>query len=595
MDLTRKALDSLLTDSLQELMALICQEIERIAPDALVFIMRVDEQGILRLLVGSGLSVRQVQVLEELLASTMTGCSAMQSVDTAGVSVAQGLRTIVVPWGTSCWAKTIHSGNGRMLGALAVQLHETSTPSPLHRSLIDTCVPLCALALEREESRARLHRMAFYDELTGLPNRSLLLVRAGQAVVQAQCDKGTLAVLFIDLDRFKRVNNSLGRTGGDELLCLIARCLEQGRCRSDIVARLSGDEFVLVLPQCSGQQAAMLARQLLVTLGKPCRVADVPLVPSASIGISLFPGDGHDIDTLIHRADMAMCRAKIVGSGRFCFFSEELKRSALELPLENALRAAIEQNQLQLYYQPQIFLREGLLHGVEALARWRHPQLGDISPASFVPLAEQCGLIDALGRWVLHEACRQLAVWRQRGLEIPAVSINLSPSNFHDLDLPAVIASTLAQYGLKGTDLTLEITESVLMDNTPGFRKTLHQVHAQGVSLAMDDFGTGFSSLSHLHRLPIGELKLDRSFVYDLERDNTSRTLSRAVIGLGESLRLTVVAEGIETEGQRRILKQLGYHVGQGYLFSPPLPPDELEIWLAERPLRCVSSLAPQD
>jgi len=330
MDLIRKALDSLLTDSLQELMALICQEIERIAPDALVFIMRADEQGILRLLVGSGLSVRQVQVLEELLATTMTGCSAMQSVDTAGVSVAQGLRAIVVPWGMSCWAKTIHSGNGRMLGALAVQLRETSTPSPLHRSLIDTCVPLCALALEREESRARLHRMAFYDELTGLPNRSLLLVRAGQAVVQAQCDKGTLAVLFIDLDRFKRVNNSLGRTGGDELLCLVARCLEQGRRRSDIVARLSGDEFVLVLPQCSGQQAAMLARQLLVTLGKPCRVADVPLVPSASIGISLFPGDGHDIDTLIHRADMAMCRAKIVGSGRFCFFSEELKRSALE-------------------------------------------------------------------------------------------------------------------------------------------------------------------------------------------------------------------------------------------------------------------------
>lgn len=575
MDLTHKAIASLLRSvSLPEQATLICREIERIAPDVIAFLLRVDEQGALRLLSDSGLPDQQVPALEGLTLDSLYGIAGDAGLTDTGVS--QGPKRF--------WAAPVCSGDGRVLAMLALQLQETTTPTALHQRLIDTCLPLCALALEREESRTRIERLTFHDELTELPNRRLLQIRAGQAIAQAQRDRSPLAVLVIDLDRFKRINHALGQPGGDELLRLVARRLEAGRRCCDIVAHLSADEFALVVPYCDAEQAAASARCLLATLSRPCRIAGVPLGLSACLGISLFPTDGPDADTLIHRADMAMQRAKACGLGRFCFFSEELQRSAQELSLEEALRVAIEHNQLRLHYQPQVCFEDGRLCGVEALARWHHPQLGDISPTRFVVLAEQCGLIDGLGRWVLQEACRQLADWRSRGLAVPTISVNLSPSNFHDAGLPATIARTLAQYGIQPAELMLEITESVLMDATPAFLKILHEVHELGVLLSMDDFGTGFSSLSHLHRLPVQELKLDRSFVFDLEHDSASRTLSDAVLRLGESLQLSVVAEGIETEAQRRILVQLGYRVGQGYLFSAPLPPAELETWLAARP-----------
>ncbi|RMI00398.1 putative bifunctional diguanylate cyclase/phosphodiesterase [Stutzerimonas nitrititolerans] len=579
MVLTQKVLASLLsTASLAEQATLICQEIECIAPDAMASILRVDQQGALRPLAG------QVQGLEGLALDSLCG-NADDAVlaDTAGATQECLHDTGVAPCAKRFWAAPVRSGDGRVLAMLVIQPQEAAMPSALHRSLIDACVPFCALALEREESRTRIERLTFHDDLTGLPNRRLLQARAGQAIAKAQRDRSPLAVLVVDLDRFQRINHSLGQPGGDELLRLVARRLGEGRRFCDIVAHLSADEFALVLPGCDAEQAAASARCLLMALGKPCRIAGVPFGLSACLGISLFPGDGLDVDTLVHRADMAMQRAKTCGLGRFCFFSEELQRSALELSLEEDLRIAIERNQLRLHYQPQVCFSDGRLRGVEALARWSHPRLGDISPARFVVLAEQCGLIDALGRWVLREACRQLADWRRRGLAVPAISINLSPSNFHDPGLPATIAHMLAQHGLRPGELMLEITESVLMDTTPAFLKILREVHELGVLLSMDDFGTGFSSLSHLHRLPVQELKLDRSFVFDLEHDGASRTLSDAVLHLGESLQLSVVAEGIETEAQRRILMQLGYQVGQGYLFSAPLPSAELESWLASR------------
>ncbi|WP_312481536.1 putative bifunctional diguanylate cyclase/phosphodiesterase [Stutzerimonas nitrititolerans] len=585
MVLTQKVLASLLSRaSLAEQATLICQEIERIASDALASILRVDQQGALRPLAGTGLSARQVQVLEGLTLDSLCG-NADDAVlaDTAGTTQECLYDTGVAPGAKRFWAAPVRSGDGQVLAMLVIQPQEAATPSALHRSLIDACIPFCALALEREENRARIERLTFHDDLTGLPNRRLLQARAGQAIAKAHRDRSPLAVLVVDLDRFQRINHSLGQLGGDELLRLVARRLGEGRRFCDIVAHLSADEFALVLPGCDAEQAAASARCLLMALGRPCRIAGVPFGLSACLGISLFPGDGLDVDTLLHRADVAMQRAKTCGLGRFCFFSEELQRSALELSLEEDLRIAIERNQLRLHYQPQVCFSDGRLRGVEALARWSHPRLGDISPARFIVLAEQCGLIDALGRWVLREACRQLADWRRRGLAVPAISINLSPSNFHDPGLPATIAHMLALHGLRPDELMLEITESVLMDTTPAFLKILREVHELGVLLSMDDFGTGFSSLSHLHRLPVQELKLDRSFVFDLEHDGASRTLSDAVLHLGESLQLSVVAEGIETEAQRRILMQLGYQVGQGYLFSAPLPSAELECWLASR------------
>jgi EAL domain-containing protein (putative c-di-GMP-specific phosphodiesterase class I) len=280
---------------------------------------------------------------------------------------------------------------------------------------------------------------------------------------------------------------------------------------------------------------------------------------------------------------MAMYQAKSAERGSFRFFSAEMNRMAQErLALETALREALAQGSLCLHYQPQIELATGRLYGVEALARWTHAELGPIPPTRFIPLAEECGLIAELGRWALREACRQLAAWRAQGLKVPAVAVNRSPTAFHNLELPNIIASALEHHALQASDLTLEITESVLLDTNPSTMKTIAEVHAQGVRLSMDDFGTGYSSLSYLRRLPVSELKLDRIFVADLEGDEMARALSNAILGIGKSLQLTVVAEGVENEQQNRLLREQGYPVAQGYLFSKPLPPRDLETWLRQ-------------
>ena len=276
-----------------------------------------------------------------------------------------------------------------------------------------------------------------------------------------------------------------------------------------------------------------------------------------------------------------MYQAKSQGRGRFSFFSSEMNRLAQErLALETALRKALKQGGLHLHYQPQLDLRNGQLYGVEALARWSHPELGEISPARFIPLAEECGLIADLGRWALSEACQQLAQWRDQGLDIPAVSVNLSPSSFHNLDLPRMIADTLQRNALQPQNLTLELTESILLDTHPSTMQVIDAIHALGVRLAIDDFGTGYSSLSYLRHLPVSELKLDRSFVADMDGETDAQALSNAILGIGKSLHLTVVAEGVETASQHRLLQDQGYDVAQGFWFARPLPPQELADWV---------------
>ena len=339
-------------------------------------------------------------------------------------------------------------------------------------------------------------------------------------------------MLFIDLDRFKQVNDSLGHPAGDELLRQIAGKLRQDLRASDIAGRLSGDEFVVVLPQSDVVQTTDMVERLLELLGAPVTVAGVALAASASVGIAMFPDDGRDMETLLHRADMAMYQAKSSGRGCFSFFSSEMNQLAQErLALETALRQAIQTRQLHLHYQPQVDMETGKLYGVEALARWTHAELGEISPVRFIPLAEECGLIADLGHWALREACRQLSAWRAQGLAVPAVSVNLSPTSFHNLDLPRMIADTLQINSLTSQDLTLELTESILLDTNPSTMKTIAEVHANGIRLAMDDFGTGYSSLSYLRRLPVNELKLDRSFVADLGNDEAARALSARYSG----------------------------------------------------------------
>ncbi|UDF36804.1 UNVERIFIED_ORG: EAL domain-containing protein [Shinella sp. XGS7] len=579
---------------LAEVLDMVCREVERIAPDVQASILEVDEQGLLHPLAGPSLPPEYSAQLDGLpIGPSVGSCGTaawrrapVQVDDIASDPLWADYRALALPLGLrACWSTPFCNSEGRVIGTFAFYYRsrvQDSEAQRFHQQLVEACTHLCTLALEREHARQRIRKLAFYDGLTGLPNRSLLQARADQAIASATRNAEPLAVLFLDLDRFKQINDTLGHAAGDALLRQVASRLQRELRSSDIAGRLSGDEFVVVLPQCDADQAADTVERLQALLAQPMEIADTRLAISASVGIAMFPADGREMETLLHRADMAMYQAKSGARGSFRFFSAEMNRLAQErLALETALREALRQGQLQLHYQPQIELASGRLHGVEALARWTHPELGPISPARFIPLAEECGLIAELGRWALREACRQLAEWRAQGLAVPAIAVNLSPTSFHNLELPSLIADALERHALKPQDLTLEITESVLVDTNPSTLKTLAEVHAQGVRLSMDDFGTGYSSLSYLRRLPVSELKLDRSFVADLEQDEAARALSRAILGIGQSLQLTVVAEGVESEQQNQLLREQGYPVAQGYLFARPLPPQEMARWLA--------------
>ncbi|MFJ9532591.1 EAL domain-containing protein [Herbaspirillum sp. NPDC101396] len=586
-----KALNAMVREaSLQEVLTMVCVELERMAPDVAASILRVDEQGLLHPVAGPSLPEEYSRALEGVAIGPSVGscgtaafrAEPVEVTDIATDPLWAEYRHLVLPTGLqSCWSTPIKSADGRVIGTFAFYYHSKRRPDPFHHRLVDVSLHLCALALEREEARSRIHRLAFYDSLTGLPNRSLLLVNANQAIANAARTKIPLAVLFIDLDRFKQINDSLGHQAGDELLRTVASRLQIEARKSDIVGRLSGDEFVIVLAQCDLNRVTDVVKRIQASLSLPCHIAGVAITPSASIGISLFPDNGETIEILLHRADMAMYQTKASNRGRFSFFSEEMNSQAQErLALEGALRDALRGGDFELHYQPQVNFHTGLLHGVEALARWHHDQLGQVSPARFIPIAEECGLIGELGKWALEEACFQLHDWRRRGINVPSVSVNLSSTNFHDLELPQFIAGLLQRFELAPGDLTLEITETVMMDTNPSTTRTIREVHAQGVKLAMDDFGTGYSSLGYLRNLPVCELKLDQSFVRDMDRDQTVLALTNAVIRIGESLDLIVVAEGVEDKRQYDLLKQQGCDVAQGYLFSRPMLATVFEHWL---------------
>ncbi|WP_343585619.1 EAL domain-containing protein [Herbaspirillum sp.] len=578
--------------SLNEQMSLLCEEVERVAPEVIASVLRVDEQGKLHTLAGPSLPEFYNRALDGIQIGPDVGACGTAAFTGEPVVSADietdphwaDYRNLALPHGLrACWSTPVKSSDGKVIGTFAFYYREPRTPSPFHQLLVDASLHLCALAIEREASRARIHQLAFYDSLTGLPNRSLLLVQAGQAIATAERNRSTVAVMFIDLDRFKQVNDSLGHQAGDDLLRTVAMRLQSQARRSDIVGRLSGDEFVVVLTQYDDRHLPEVVKRIQEKLAQPCHINGTPLNPSASIGVAMFPANGNDIETLLHRADIAMYQAKAVNRGRHSFFSDEMNSMAQErLALESALRDALRGGDFELHYQPQIHLEDNRLHGVEALARWQHPQLGNVSPGRFIPIAEECGLIGELGKWALEEACFQLSDWRRRGIKVPSVSVNLSATNFHDLELPRFLTDLLQRHALSPSDLSIEITETVLMDTNPSTNQTIAAVHALGVPLAMDDFGTGYSSLGYLRKLPVSELKLDQSFVRDMAKDAAVSALTNAVIRIGESLKLTVVAEGVEDADQYELLVRQGCDVAQGYYFSPPLSPAGLENWIRD-------------
>ena len=434
---------------------------------------------------------------------------------------------------------------------------------------------------QNKQAEEQIRLFAHYDPLTRLPNRALLTARCQQAISAAQRHSTPLAVVFLDLDHFKNINDALGHRVGDELLVVLADRLSAAVREQDTVSRLGGDEFILLLLDTDRAGAAHVAEQLLLSALRPFELGSHELTVTPSIGIALYPADGADFDTLSRCADVAMYRAKQDGRNCYRFFTAAMQaQSDRTLILENALRRALERNQLSLHYQPQMSLITGQIVGAEALLRWHHPELGAVSPAEFIPVAETTGLIVAMGEWVLRTAMQQLKTWLADGLPPLTMAVNLSSVQFRHVDLPESVTTILQEAQVPAHLLELELTESVAMNDPLAAIEVMNQLHERGVRMSIDDFGTGYSSLSYLKKFKVYKLKIDQSFVRDITDDSDDRAIVGAIISLANSLGMQTIAEGVETEGQLAFLQANACAEAQGYLFSRPLPPAQfLTFW----------------
>ncbi len=436
-----------------------------------------------------------------------------------------------------------------------------------------------------KEFQEQVSFLTHHDPLTGLPNRLLFEARLEHSLQRAHREQDLIAVLYVDLDNFKAVNDALSHPVGDTVLQEIGRRLASLIRRGDTIARIGGDEFLIFLEGVRDTKSVtMFAEKLLAAVAEPLQIQGHPLHIQTSVGVSVYPNDSNDVTTLLKQADTALNSAKSNGNNQYAFYSAGLTKAAEEnLHLENSLREAVHRREFVIYYQPQYALNTGRLIGAEALIRWRRPGVGLVSPDSFIPIAERTGLIVPIGEWVLRSACEQVKTWRESGRPIGRISVNLSVKQIRNSDIVKTVSDVLAQTGLDAQELELEITESSIMSQQEQTIDILERLRALGITLAIDDFGTGYSSLSHLKQLPVDRLKIDKSFIRDIPDDADDRAIAKAVIALGKSLELIIIAEGVETSAQERFLLIEGCDESQGYLFSRPLPAEQFIHFVEEK------------
>ncbi len=480
--------------------------------------------------------------------------------------------------GSYCAAAGSGLGSG-WLASLVVVVTLAVLAIALLTSILDARLEARTALLSQSLARANaeLTELALHDGLTKLPNRLLLEDRIGQSILKVQRNGGHFALLFMDLDGFKPVNDAFGHHIGDQLLVAVAQRLRANLRAQDSLARIGGDEFVLLAELRQADDAASVAGQVVSLLSQPFRVDEHELRVSTSVGIAVYPGDGSNQQELLINADAAMYHAKGLGKNGYSFFERSMNTNARQqLQLLHDLRAALERGEFLLYYQPKFATGSERMIGAEALLRWQHPQQGLLTPDRFIGLAEKTGLIIAIGDWVLNEACRQMRLWYEQGRRDWRVAVNLSALQFCHGELVESVRRTLDRHGLPANCLTLEITESTAMHDVNASLAILEQLAGMGVDIAIDDFGTGYSSLLYLKRLPANELKIDRGFVRDLEHDGDAAAIVSAIVALGQALDLRIVAEGVETRQQQAFLTELGCDSLQGYLLGQPLPPEHL-------------------
>jgi diguanylate cyclase (GGDEF)-like protein len=491
---------------------------------------------------------------------------------------------------------------GRVVGIMVFISLEKDTFTSEFAELLQRLVGNVSFALENfdradEKTRAdeRIEYLASHDSLTSLPNREMFNGMLRHAIDAAGRYQRQFALLFIDLDRFKVINDSLGHDAGDMLLVEVGGRLRRALRSSDVVARLGGDEFVVILEEASERhEVERVAGELLSVLCQPLQLSGHECHTTASIGIAMYPSDGIDMQTLTKNADMAMYLAKEDGKNGFRFFTKEIKTQSIErLTLESGLRRALERGQFSLHYQPKVDMASGQITGVEALLRWMHPDLGTVSPGQFIPLAEETGLIVPIGRWVLKEACAQNMAWQRRGLRPVTMAVNLSPRQFADANLLHDVDEALLASGMSPVLLQLEVTESMVMRNVSRAIKVLDAIQGRGIRLAIDDFGTGYSSMSLMKQFPIDTIKIDRSFVRDLPNDSEDQAIAQAIISMGKALGMTIIAEGVETVEQETFLRNHACDEMQGFLFSKPLPPKQMADLLRAEPVLTSPPLQP--